>query len=131
MKTESEIITEFYQIIKGSTLHKKAGGLIIKSPKKRPLNSPTNDIVISVLSGNNGDIQEADLNINVFVHDENADRQSVPSPKVPELERASLDLLERVVRKDYNAKLVVQHTYKVEGVNQHCINNRIYYRTNN
>lgn len=131
MKTESEIHTEFYHILKDSDVHKLAGGKIYKAPNIRPLNSTTDDIVISTLSSGIAQIQEADLNINIFVHDEMVEGQAVPSPKVKELERAALDLLESIVQNDYNAKLVIQRVYKVEGVNQHCINNRIYYRTNN
>lgn len=131
MKTESEILSEFYEILNGSSLHKLAGGAIIKSPNVRSQDSTTDDIVISVLSGNIAQIQEADLNINIFVQDVYDKGQPVPSPKVSRLERVALDLLESIVQHDYNAKLAGQHTYKVLGVNQHCINNRIYYRSNN
>lgn len=131
MKTESEILSEFYKLLSGSSLHNLAGGDVIKSPNVRKQDSKTDDIVILALSGNLAQIQECDININVFVHDVYDKGQPVPSPKVTKLERAALDILESIVQKDYNVKLVQQHTYKVAGVDQHCINNRIYYRTTN
>ena len=63
MKSDIEIKDDIYKHIKGSLLEK------VCKASKRPSNSDREDIVISILENGSGQIQEAFVNVNIYVKD--------------------------------------------------------------
>jgi len=74
MKSDIEIKDDIYQIIKGSTLEKAVTGKLKKT--RRPANSNKEDIVISILENGSGQVQEAFVNVNIYVSDDVRDGQA-------------------------------------------------------
>ena len=74
MKTDIDIKDDMYGIIKGSALSKAVTGKLSKT--LRPAGSYKEDIVISILANNNAQLQEAYVNVNIYVKDNARDGQS-------------------------------------------------------
>ena len=74
MKSDIEIKDDIYQIIKGSALEKAVTGKLKKT--RRPANSNKEDIVISILENGSGQVQEAFVNVNIYVSDDVRDGQA-------------------------------------------------------
>ncbi|MEG2771982.1 MAG: hypothetical protein RR960_06535 [Alistipes sp.] len=124
MKSDIEIRDLLYKAIKGSALEKAVSGKLYKT--ERPTNSGVEDIVISILDGLNGQIQDAVINVNIYVQDVNRGADTVENePRIRELSRLAILLLEEVDDGDYHFEIEKQKCFKVNGVDEHCINNRI------
>ena len=67
MKSDIDVKDDIYGHIKGSALEKAVTGKLSKT--KRPNGSDKEDIVISVLANQNGQIQECFVNVNIYVAD--------------------------------------------------------------
>lgn len=134
MKINGEIEDMIYEVIKGSILEQaivSTGGILCKS-EDRPVNSAGEDIVISVLDVLNGRMQDAVINVNIYVPME---RVSVGFRKnrarIDTLSRLAIELLENYNGGYYLFEVESQKAFQVEGVNEHCINNRIKLTINN
>lgn len=127
MKSDIEIKDDIYMYIKGSTLDYEATGKLCKT--KRPSDSDYEDIVISVLANQNAQIQEALVNVNIYVKDvirnNQAEENTIRLRKLCELAEGLL----KVGRgNDYRFILDSQRVLEVEGKNEHFINNKLLYR---
>lgn len=126
MKSDSEIKDIFYRVIKGSALEKSVtanGGGLYKTI--RPPDSKTEDIIISVLDGLNGQFQDVIVNVNIYVPDKRFNDYMIEDEKrVRELSSLAIDLLNVNHGINYRFELEKQHLFEVAG-NQHCINNKI------
>ena len=128
MKTDIDIKDEMYKHIKGSALAKEVNGQLRKT--LRPANSNKEDIVISMLSNVNGQIQEAYINVNVYVPDVLRDNQAEENtPRLRTLCKLSHDVLKVGYGASYRFVLESQRVLEVEGRDEHLINNRIIYET--
>lgn len=128
MKSNTEIKDILFSILKGSELHrevKSRGGDIYTDA--RPTNSGKEDITILVLDGLvGGDSQELVLNINCYIPDVHRGKQLVEdTPRVRRLSRLAINLLEDYTTCDYRFHIEKQQVYKVNGADEHCINNRL------
>lgn len=127
MKSNAEVKDLVFALIKGSNLERAIaiiGGALYKD--QRPTNSDKEDIVISVLDGLNGEFQELILNVNIYVHDLDRDNDKVENaPRIRQLSKLAIDLLEEYYSDDCRLKIEKQLVFKVEGVDEHCINNKI------
>lgn len=130
IKSDIEIKDDIYRFIKGSKLEKVVNGKLSKT--KRPFGSDKEDIVISVLENGTGQMQEAFVNVNIYVSDNNRNNQSEEaSIRLRELCRLSYELLEVGRGKDYRFTLDKQRVLEVNGKNEHFINNKLLYQCNN
>lgn len=68
MKSDIDIKDDIYKHIKGSALEKAVTGKLCKA-SKRPANSNKEDIIISILDNGSGQMQEAFVNVNIYVKD--------------------------------------------------------------
>lgn len=130
MKNDIEIKDDIYSYIKGSALEKAINGELRKN--KRSPNSDKEDVVIAVIANENGQTQEAIVNVNVFVKDIYIDKQyEVNSGRCRELGKICENLFEVFRGDSYRCTLDSQRVMEVNGANEHFINNRLLYRNNN
>lgn len=124
MKSDIEIKDDIYQIIKGSTLEKAVTGKLKKT--RRPANSNKEDIVISILENGSGQVQEAFVNVNIYVSDDVRDGQAEEnSSRLRQLCKLATELLEVQRGEDYRFTLDKQRVMEVNGKNEHFINNKL------
>ena len=127
MKSDIDIKDDIYMLINGSELHKAVNGKLSKTI--RPNNSESEDIVISVLSNQNSQIQEAFVNVNIYVADVTRDDQ--PEEDTIRL-RKLCDLAKTLLSvgrgNDFRFVLDSQRVMKVNGRDEHFINNKLLYR---
>ena len=127
MKSDIEIKDDIYQIIKGSTLEKAVTGKLKKT--RRPANSNKEDIVISILENGSGQVQEAFVNVNIYVSDDVRDGQAEEnSSRLRQLCKLATELLEVQRGEDYRFTLDKQRVTEVNGKNEHFINNKLLYK---
>lgn len=127
MKSDIEIKDDIYKFIKGSALEKTVTGKLKKT--KRPANSNMEDIVISVLDNGSGQIQEAFVNVNIYVPDDIRDGQAEEkSIRLRELCKLSYNLLEVGRGESYRFTLDKQRVLEVNGKDEHFINNKLLYK---
>ena len=127
MKSDIDIRDDIYMYIKGSNLSEDITGVIRKTI--RPDNSNKEDVVISVLSNQNAQIQEAFVNVNIYVPDIIRGYQSEENTiRIRELCNLSKELFNVGRGNDYRFTLDSQRVLKVEGKNEHFINNKLLYR---
>lgn len=128
MKSDIDIKDDIYNHIKGSALERAVTGKLCKS-SKRPNGSDKEDIVISILDNGNGQIQEAFVNVNIYVQDNIRDEQAeVNDSRCRELCRISIDVLEVVYGPGFRFTLDKQRVMPVNGKNEHFINNKLLYK---
>lgn len=134
MKSNGQIEDMIYNVIKGSILEQaigSTGGILCKS-EDRPTNSGNEDIVVSVLDSLNGQMQDAVINVNIYVPME---RVRVGFRKnrarIDNLSMLAIELLENYNGGDCLFEIEKQSCLKVDGVNEHCINNKIKLTINN
>lgn len=127
MKSDIEIKDDIFNYLKGSELEKAVTGKLCKT--LRPANSDLEDIVISILENGNGQIQEAFVNVNIYVTDNVRDGQAEEdSIRLRELCKLSSTILELHNAGDYRFFLDKQRVLKVNGKEEHFINNKLLYR---
>ena len=127
MKSDIEIKDDIYQIIKGSTLEKAVTGKLKKT--RRPANSNKEDIVISILENGSGQVQEAFVNVNIYVSDDVRDGQAEEnSSRLRQLCKLATELLEVQRGEVYRFTLDKQRVMEVNGKNEHFINNKLLYK---
>lgn len=127
MKTDIDIKDDIYLFIKGSKLFYEVNGKLSKTV--RPSGSNNEDIVISVLSNQNAEIQEAFVNVNIYVKDLVRDNQNEEDTiRLRKLCNIAKSLLNVGRGNDYRFVLDSQRVLAVEGKNEHFINNKLLYR---
>ena len=130
MKTEEEIIDDVKRYLEGSVLANEISGII--TDLDRPKNSKNEDVIVKLLSCDFGQIQQAYLNVNIYVPDIEKDGQMVKNkPRLRKLERLSADILERHHGGYFYFSTESQHVEDVDNINCHMINNRVLYKFNN
>ena len=127
MKSDIDIKDDIYAYIRGSELAKTVTGKLSKT--LRPAKSDNEDIVISMLTNVNTDIQEAFVHVNIDVPDVLRDDQYEENTiRLRLLCDMSKELL-KVGRGDgYRFTLDEQRVMEVQGKNEHFINNKLLYR---
>jgi len=127
MKSPGQIKTDVFRVIKGSALESAVSGKLSK--RGRPDGSNLEDIVVSVLHNGKGQIQEAFVNVNIYVPDIQDDTKAyvIHDERVDELCAIANELLEVYNGGEFRFESE-QNVYKVEGKNEHFINNKLLYR---
>ena len=127
MKSDIEIKDDIYKIIKCSALEKAVTGKLKKT--RRPANSNKEDIVISILENGSGQVQEAFVNVIIYVSDDVRDGQAEEnSSRLRQLCKLATELLEVQRGEDYRFTLDKQRVMEVNGKNEHFINNKLLYK---
>ena len=127
MKTDIDIKDDLYLYIKGSSLAKAVNGKLDKT--ERPLGSTAEDIIISVDENVNGGIQSALATVNIYVQDVLRDNQYIEnSIRLRELCAEAKALFEVAHFNGARFTLSAQRVKKVDGVNEHRIENKILYK---
>ena len=130
MKTDIDIKDDIYMFLKGSALAKMVNGKLSKTI--RPTDSNKEDIVISVLANNNGQMQEAYVNVNIYVPDIMRKNQNEEnSSRLRTLCKESSQLLEVGRGTDFRFVLESQRVLEVKDKDEHVINNKLLYKQNN
>lgn len=130
MKSDIEIEDELYSIIKDSPLDKATNGDIYQGPDERPDNSQLEDIEIIVIANQNGDIEKATININIYVKDvpmQGKVRRN--KPRLRQLARLGNAMFKGAINMEgYRITLESQGTYRLHQVNQHYVNFKLNYK---
>lgn len=127
MKTDIDIKDDMYRYIKGSELEAEVTGELSKT--LRPAGSDAEDIVISMLANVNSQIQQAYVNVNIYVADVLRNKQYEENTiRLRELCNLSSELLEAGRGEGYRFALEEQRVMEVQGKNEHFINNKILYK---
>ena len=132
MKTDQEIKTEIFEYIKGSTLEDTVSGVLTK--RKRPLNSKCEDIVITVLANRNEQKQQAFVNVNIYVPDQNVKKNGQyeeNGERIEILEKLSSEFLNVFWVGSARISLEEQHTFEAPNGVEHIINNKLLYQIEN
>lgn len=131
MKTVYDITQDVYDLIKGSELHNAVNGTLCKA--ERPLDSRNEDITINVLSNQNGQTQEALVQVKVYVHDEYVEgRYQKDTLRIKELSKLAADLFDVYNSQDsYRITLECQTLLFLENNFEHIIYNELLYKNNN
>lgn len=130
MKTDIDIKDDIYMFVKSSSLLKKVSGSLSKTI--RPENSNKEDIVISVLANQNGQMQEAYVNVNVYVPDiKRKNHTEENSSRLRTLCKESSELFKVGRGNDFRFVLESQRVLEVNGKDEHVINNKLLYKQNN
>lgn len=132
MKSDIEIKDAIYNIIKGSELEKAVTGMLSKT--KRPANSDIEDIVVSMLDNGSGQMQEAFVNVNIYVPDYIRDGQAEENTiRLRELCKMSYELLFSCRGEGFrvDSKGSKQRVLEVNGKDEHFINNKLLIQISN
>ena len=128
MKSDIDIKTDVFHRIQGSDLANEVTGVVRKTGK-RPKGSKKEDIVISMLANQNGQIQNATVNVNIYVAAEIVNGQAEEkSLRLKTLCDLAGSLFEVFRGNDYRAHLLEQRVFEVEGADEYVINNKIEYK---
>lgn len=132
MKSDIEIKDAIYNVIKGSALEKTVTGKLKKT--RRPANSDKEDIVVSILDNGSGQIQEAFVNVNIYVPDYIRQGQAEENTiRLRDLCTMSYELLFRCrgygFRVDSSGSK--QRVLEVNGKDEHFINNKLLIKISN
>lgn len=129
MKSDILIKDDLYRFIKSSPLASAVTGKICKTGV-RPKGSALEDIVISVIANMNGQIQEAVVNVNIYVKDDiKSDGQNQEATiRLRELCSIASETLEVGSGEDFRFTLESQRVIEVADTKEHVINNRLNYK---
>lgn len=128
MKSDIEIKDDIYNHIKGSALDRAVTGKLCKA-SKRPSGSDKEDIVISILDNGSGQIQQAFINVNIYVKDNIRNRQAeVNDPRCRELCKIAIEVLKVGRGAGFRFTLDKQRVMPVNGKDEHFINNKLLYK---
>lgn len=128
MKSDEAIKTDMYEYINGSQLQTAVNGVLRKT--RRPENSNKEDIIISILANENGQIQTATVNVNIYVPNKIVDElySEEDTKRCDELSQLACLLFEVFRGDDYRARLISQRVYEIDGSDECVINNKIEYK---
>lgn len=126
-KTGGSVEEDVYTLIKNSTLKISISGSLYREGM-RPINSTTEDAIVSFLSGLDGEIQTGILNLNIYVPDIVSDKQKVKNiSRCLEMEVLANNFIQSLsLSGDYQFTLdkMIQ-TFKSQDIEQHFVNARI------
>lgn len=129
MKSDILIKDDIRKIVKASPLASAVTGSLCKQGV-RPKGSDKEDIVISVIANENGQIQSAVVNVNIYVNDIiKKDGQNIEdSLRLRYLCGIASEVLEVGSGEDFRFTLKSQRVLEVAEANVHVINNKLEYK---
>ncbi len=131
MRTVQKIKTDMYRFIKGSPLHQAVTGTLTKRGK-RPKGSDKEDIVITVPSNLNGQIQIVTVYVNIYVKDDMVnDQAEEASLRLEQLCDLAEALFNEFYGEEFMLTLISQDVIEVSATEEHVISNKIEYKLTN
>lgn len=128
MKNDIDIKTEVFHHIMGSKLQQTVTGVVRKTGK-RPKGSTAEDIVITMLANQNGQLQKATVNVNIYVAANIVKGQAEEATiRLQELCSLAADLFEVFRGDGFRATLLEQRVLEVSNADEYVINNKIEYK---
>ncbi len=127
MVNEFDILGDVYHYLKDSELAKVVTGQVSKTGRK----TDKEDICISVLSDVPiSQLQEAFVNVNIYVADlpDGKGAYIEDTIRLKKICALALQTLKVGSGEGFRISLSTQKTFKVEGANEHFINNKILYQ---
>ncbi|MCM1361757.1 MAG: hypothetical protein NC235_07630 [Clostridiales bacterium] len=133
MKTDSDIKNDVYQMLLQSPIVDAVTGTLRKI--ERIPDSTDEDIIISILANDNPrEIQEAYVNVNIYVRDLQ-EKYSLEihyvedTLRIEMLSRIIADMFdEAFIGDSYRITLASQRVLEVAATKEHCINTRLLYQ---
>lgn len=126
-KTGGSVEEDVYMLIKNSQFRTSISGSLYREGM-RPINSVSEDAVVSFLTGLDGEIQTGVLNLNIYVPDIVSNKQKVKNiSRCSELEILANNFIQSLsLSGDYQFELdnMIQ-TFKSQEIEQHFVNCRI------
>lgn len=126
-KTGGSVEEDVYMLIKNSQFRTSISGSLYREGM-RPINSVSEDAVVSFLAGLDGEIQTGVLNLNIYVPDIVSNKQKVKNiSRCSELEILANNFIQSLsLSGDYQFELdkMIQ-TFKSQEIEQHFVNCRI------
>lgn len=135
MKTDIDIKDDVYRAVADSTLATAINGVVSKT--LRPANSTNEDIVISVLASQNTEIQQAYVNVNVYVPDldipysvngETVVQKEENTKRLRTLCNIAKELFAIIIGDTYRITLGSQSVLASNTGEEHIINNKLLYQ---
>lgn len=135
MKTDIDIKDDVYRAVANSSLAQEVSGIISKT--LRPANSTAEDIVISVLASQNAEVQQAYVNVNVYVPDldipysvggETVIQKEENTKRLRILCDKAKNLFELIIGDTYRITLDSQRVLASNTGDEHIINNKLLYQ---
>lgn len=135
MKTDIDIKDDVYRAVADSILATAINGVVSKT--LRPANSTSEDIVISVLASQNTEIQQAYVNVNVYVPDldipysvngETVVQKEENTKRLRTLCNISKELFAIIIGDTYRITLDSQSVLASNTGEEHIINNKLLYQ---
>lgn len=135
MKTDIDIKDDVYRAVADSTLATAINGVVSKT--LRPANSTNEDIVISVLASRNTEIQQAYVNVNVYVPDldipysvggETIVQKEENTKRLRTLCNIAKELFALIIGDTYRITLDSQSVLASNTGEEHIINNKLLYQ---
>ncbi len=124
MKTDIDIKDDIYEALMGTPLDQEVSGNLCKQGRETDLE----DICISVVSSQNAEMQEAVVNVNIYVADiRRGESFIIDDVRCRTIASVASETLLRGHGSTWRFELDSQHIETVEGRNEHCINNRLMY----
>lgn len=128
MKNDECIKEEVLEFIMSSELPGMVSGVVKRD--RRPEGSGEEDVIISILANENGQVQSATVNVNIYVSMVDAGPQKDPDhERLKELAEYSQGLFDVFWGTDYRARLLSQRITHKEDVS--VITNKIEYKQSN
>lgn len=129
MKTDEDIKQDVWEYILSTELAEEVTGVIKRD--RRPADSTKEDVIVSILSNENGQNQKATVNVNIYVKDKPAGREKDPDhDRLKVLSTLSYQTFNVFHGYSYRARLLSQRVTAV-GEDEHVITNKIEYKQNN
>ena len=126
MKNDEQIKKDVLEYIMTTELPNEVTGVVKRD--RRPTDSNAEDVIISVLANENGQIQVCTVNVNIYVKDKPAGRQKDPNhDRLDTLASMSAQIFEVFRGNNYRAHLKAQRITAV-GEDEHVITNKIEYK---
>lgn len=138
MKSDIDIKDDVYNIISSSKLKNAVTGSLCKRGRPYYGTSRTGkeDICISILANRTSQIQEAFVNVNIYVQDQAITKKGniqkeENTARLRELCQLSFSTFEAVHGSDFRLSMSEQRVIACEGTSEHIINNKLLYQTIN
>lgn len=134
MKSDIDIKNDVYNVIASSGLKNAVTGSLCKRMRIAYAigEKLKEDICISVLANHTSQKQEAFVNVNIYVQDEDVMGQKEENTvRLRELCQLSFQTFEAVHGSDFRLSLDTQRVIDCYGTGEHIINNKLLYQTIN
>ena len=130
MKSDIDIKDDVYKIVTASKLKTVVTGKICKRNRTAyPIGSKTKeDICISVLANQTKQLQNAFVNVNIYVQDETTEGQKEEkTSRLRDLCQLSFSVFESVRGSDFRLSLDEQRVIPCDETEEHIISNKLLY----